>query len=393
MFRQNMRLAILTNILTPYRIPLFEHVSKRVQALRVFLMAEREENRSWMIPAVELDTETLSGVHLKLYGSDTSVHINYGVIRALRHFKPDIILSGGFGPANITALFYCKLASRPFVHWAHLHMRDGAERSITRRWLRHAMIRLADGAVAESSDARDAFVHYGAHADHVLTALMPLDVAHFHDRTAEIRKSPEGRALRDRLGKAVILSIGQLIRRKGIDELFEIYEAVLTSRPDASLLIIGEGPERAKYERRAFERGWQQVHFVGYVQTPDLPKYLAASDVFLFPTLFDPFGLVLSEAMAAELPVVSSIFASSTRDLVVDGMTGFAIDPTHSRESADAVLRLLAMTDWERSAMGRAGYERVRSADAQTSAERIVGFLQMLIDARGPTTAAVHPIR
>lgn len=387
-----MKLAVLTNILTPYRIPLFEAMQKRVDDFAVFLMAEREENRQWNLKDHRFKTSLLPGVHVRPPGYPVSIHWNYGVIPALRRFNPDVVLSGGFSPANMAALVYCKLFRKKFVGWGELMLRDGGALMI-RRMVRRWMIGRSDGAIASTSEARDVFIHYGLEKNQVLTSVMPIDVGHFYQATERFKNNPECPALRekyavrreagsgrqeDRLGP-ILLSVGRITEIKGYRELFNIYERLLEARPDLSLLIVGDGPDRRAYERLAWEKGWSNVHFIGFVQAEELPRFLAISDIFLFHTLYDPFGAVLSEAMAAELPAVSSIHAAATRDLLEEGVTGYCIDPRNTESSAAAVLKVLEKTPEERREMGRAAFERVKQFDIGTSAEAMIRFMESLL--------------
>lgn len=386
-----MKLAVLTNILTPYRIPLFEAMQKRVDDFAVFLMAEREENRQWNLKNHRFKTRLLPGVHVRPPGYPVSFHLNFGVIRALRRANPDVVLSGGFAPANVAAFFYCKLFRKKFVGWGELALRDGGNTSVIRKRIRRWLIRGADGSIASSSEARDVFLSHGAQDDRLLTAVMPIDLNHFHERTERFKDMPECRFLREKYAPKketgdggnplgpILLSVGRVTRTKGYRELFKIYERVLEARPDVSLLVVGDGPDRPACERRARENGWSNVHFTGFVQADELPKYLAISDVFLFHSLYDPFGAVLSEAMAAELPVVSSIHAAATRDLVEEGVTGYRIEPEKTESSAAAVLKALSLTPEKRRAMGRAALARVRQFDIGTSAEAMIRFMESLL--------------
>lgn len=378
-----MKLAIVTNILAPYRLPLFEAMQRRVNDLTVLLMAGREENRQWELDRPRFKTQVLPGMHVRPNGSQVSWHLNYGVIAALRRFDPDAVVSGGFLPANLAGYLYCRLYGKSHVAWAHLTLKDGAERSRVRRLLRRVLVRGSAGCIAESSEAAEAFLHYGSTPDRVLTALMPFDTGHFHDGAARYRQDPARAEMRGRLRGPVLLAMGQLIPRKGYEELFRIYERVLKHVAPLSLLILGDGPERARYEALVARRGWGDVHFLGYIQSAEVPRYLALADAFVFPTLYDPYGLVLAEAMAAELPVLSSIHAASTRDLVLEGVTGFRFDPLDPEDSVAKLLRVLRMSRAERVNMGRAAYEKVRGCDAESSAEAIIRFVRSLAGQSG----------
>ena len=374
-----MKLAVITNILAPYRIPLFAALQRRVERLHVLLMAESEENRSWNLPPCSFEYEVLPGLHLRLPGADVSLHINHGVMRQLREFAPDVVLSGGFTPANLSAWLYCRLTRRAFVAWGELTLQEpAAARSLLRRSVRRLLISQSDGAIASSSDARDAFAHYGLSPTAILTSIMPIDVQYFHSRSVACRAAAGFKLERAQYAPPILLSVGRMSAGKGYQELFAIYEAVLGQRP-VSLLLVGDGPQRAEYEAYVRSRGWSQVHFVGFRQADDVARFLALADVFVFHTLHDKFGAVLSEAMAAELPVVSSIHACATRDLVEDGVTGFRIDPRDIAASTRTLLEVLAMSASERSAVGTAAYHKVRQYNLELTAERMIEFMVSLL--------------
>ncbi|NOS80352.1 MAG: glycosyltransferase family 4 protein [Nitrospira sp.] len=387
-----MNLAVVTNILTPYRLPLFAAIGKRVDRLHVLLMADREENRDWMLETALFQHEILPGFHLKFPGAEVSMHVNHGVMRALRRVNPDVVLSGGFAPANLTAWLYCRLHGRAFVGWGELSMQDVANTPLLKRGLRRMMTSWSEGAIASSSEARDVFLHFGAPTSNILTAIMPIDVEYFHTKAMAWRNSEWFTSERARYSSPILLSVGRLTERKGYRELFKIYEVLVKQRPDVSLLIVGDGPDRAMHESHVRSQNWKHVHFLGFRQTDEVVKYLALADLFIFHTLLDPFGAVLSEAMAAELPVISSIHAAATKDLVDDGVTGFRIDPKHAEQSAQVLLRVLAITSSERAALGRAAYERVRCHDIDITAEHMVDFLNSLGQIRPQPTARRMPV-
>ncbi len=376
-----MRLAVVTNILTPYRIPLFEALAARVSEFTVWLMATREENRQWQLGTPRFHVEVLPGMHVRPRGRMVSLHVNYGMWRALRRWNPDVVLSGGFGPANVAALAYCEWFHKPFVAWGEVTLRDEAAASKMRRLVRRAMLRRAAGALASSSEAREAFLHYGADPGRTVVSLLPIDAAGIQQAVQAHRDTDAYRLARARYRGRVLLSIGRLTAVKGYNELFTIYRRLLAEQPDITLLIVGDGPERASYERYVREQGWTNVHFVGFVQAESLPQWLALADVFVFHTLFDPFGVVLTEAMAAGVPVVSSIHAAATHDLVEEGVTGFRIDPRQALASANTILRALALTPQERSSLTQAAWIRARECDIVPAADDIVRFLESLMTA------------
>lgn len=371
-----MKLVVLTNILTPYRIPLYTELAQHVDEFTVLLMSEREENRQWKLASAPFRTQVLPGVHVRPPGAEVSLHMNYGVIRALRRLNPDVVLSGGFTPANLAAAVYCRLFNKRYFAWGEVTLRDATARSTLRNILRRFIVRSAAGCIASSSEARDAFASYGCDAQKVLLAPMPIDVDFFHDRTRDFKRTPECRALREQYPAPVLLSVGRITHTKGYAELFGIYRRIIETQPGVTLLVVGNGPQRADYEQYVRDAGWSRVFFTGFVQGAELPKYLAIADAFVFHTLFDPFGAVSIEAMAAGVPVAASVHAASTHDFVDDGITGVRIDPREAYASAQAILRLLDLKARQHDALVAAAYQRVKRSDIGTTAAAMLAFMR-----------------
>jgi glycosyltransferase involved in cell wall biosynthesis len=379
----SMKLVVLTNILTPYRIPLYEALQSRVDDFTVLLMAEREENREWRLPSYRFKTEVLPGVHLRPPGYEVSLHINYGVIRVLRRLNPDVVLSGGFAPGNLSALLYCKFFRKKYVGWGELTLKERVDLSWSRKLIRKWITTLSDGSVASSSEAREVFQHYGARPQQILISLMPIEVNSFHEKTMQFRRSSNYELFRSNYSKPILLSVGRITRNKGYRELFNIYQHILHVWPEASLVIVGNGPDRPSCEEEVRKKAWSNVHFIGFLQSNELAPYFSIADVFVFPTLFDHFGAVLSEAMASELPVASSVYAAGTHDLIEEGVTGFRIDPKNAEMSAAAILKILEMKPEERRVLGKRAYERVERCDVEISADEILSFLGSVVHSQG----------
>lgn len=369
-----MNLAIVTNILTPYRIPLFEAISRQVDRLSVLLMAETEENRDWILEAYRFDADVLPGFHLPIRGRETAVHMNYGVTERLRRLNPDLVLSGGFAPANWGALLYCAKHRKPYLAWGELALRSCAGGSRLRHGLRRLICGLSSGAIASSSEAKHVFMHYGIDEKDILLAPMPIDVDYVNSKVAACRAHPGFRDVKSRYPGPVLLSVARLIDAKGYPQLFDMYAEIVKTRPETTLLVVGDGPERERYVNHIAARGWGNLHLVGHVQWRDLMTYYAIADIVVFPSLADTFGAVIAEGMAAELPVISSIHAAATEDLIEEGKTGFVIDPLDISGSIQTILKVLAMPEEELRRVGREAFLRARNIGIEGSARRMIEF-------------------
>jgi len=373
-----MNVCILTNILAPYRIPLFEAIQNQVKRLNVVLMARREKERQWEVDNYGFAAHVLPGLHFKPPGYPFSVHINYGVHGLLKKLDPDVLISGGFAPANISGFMYARKTGKKHLVWGELHAQDLEQASWAKRLVRRKLIAGSSGAIASSSRAREVFVHYGLPDDRVLTSVMPIDVDYFAGSADAFRGTDEWRVLRQRFSSPLLLSIGRLTDSKGYWELFQIYERLLRHHPDAGLLIAGDGPQRPAYESHCRSRGWQGVHFLGFQTPAELIKFMTVSDLFVFHSLRDPFGAVVPEAMAAGTPVIASVHGGATDDLIVEGDTGFRIDPNSFENATCQVLRALELSADRRRQLVDKARQRVFRHTFSASAKEIVDFARSL---------------
>jgi glycosyltransferase involved in cell wall biosynthesis len=135
--------------------------------------------------------------------------------------------------------------------------------------------------------------------------------------------------------KPVILHVGQLILRKGIDQLLESAARLQGEGYEFSLLLVGQGPERKRLERRADELGLKHVCFFGGTRAEEMPAIYRSADCVVFPTLEDVWGLVANEALWSGVPVLVSKFAGCAPEIVPPANI---FDPTDA-EDFDRALR------------------------------------------------------
>lgn len=159
-------------------------------------------------------------------------------------------------------------------------------------------------------------------------------------------------------GSKRLLFVGRLAGVKGVSVLFEALERILPRFPDVHLTLIGDGPERADLEREAQTHGLGgAVTFAGYRSQAEVAEALRETDMLVLPSFAEGVPVVLMEAMAASLPVVTSRVAGIP-ELVEDGISGLLVPPGDENALADAINELL--TNPERCArMGEHGRAKV----------------------------------
>lgn len=169
--------------------------------------------------------------------------------------------------------------------------------------------------------------------------------------TGEFYPGSGGKAVRERLGlgdRPVVVCVSRMVPRKGQDTLIHAWPLVLATTPDATLLLVGDGPYRSRLERMARHLGVDgSVVFTGAPSRAELPGYFDAGDVFAMPCRtrrrgldVEGLGMVFLEAAATGLPVVGGDSGNSA-DAIRDGETGYVVPGTSVADLADRLKRLL----------------------------------------------------
>ncbi|MFY1614724.1 glycosyltransferase family 4 protein [Micromonospora sp. WMMD736] len=195
----------------------------------------------------------------------------------------------------------------------------------------------------------------------------------------------DGSPVRDRYGltgRPVVVCVSRLVPRKGQDVLLRSLPLVRRSVPDASLLIVGDGPDRVRLEKQANEAGLgDAVVFTGAVESEQLPAHYAAGDVFAMPCRtrragqdIEGLGIVYLEASATGLPVVAGN-SGGAPDAVREGETGYVVDGRDPNAVAERLVTLLT----DRSLAKRLGDAGRRWVEAEWHWDRQAARLADLL--------------
>lgn len=199
------------------------------------------------------------------------------------------------------------------------------------------------------------FRHYRVQDDRIVVNHMTVDVAGIIRQSDALAKHKAKSALRKEFGiledQAVFVFVGRLEPYKGIANLLTAFDRVRRDHPEAVLLVVGDGSERKRVLAAA--RSNQNIRFVGRLTPTDVVKAYHCADIALVPSTFEPWGLVVNEAMAVGLPIVVSDRVGCVGDIVRHGETGLVFCAGSTDELESAMLHLLENP--ERSAeMGKA---------------------------------------
>lgn len=175
---------------------------------------------------------------------------------------------------------------------------------------------------------------------------------------------------------AEVLFVGRLLHGKGLSLLLEAVAELRRRGLDVTVTVVGDGPARAEVEAAAHSFGLSaHVRFLGSIGQDDLLARYGAADVFCLPSFAEGIPVVAMEAMAMELPVVTTRIMGIP-ELVEDGTHGLLVPPGRVDALIDALERLVRAPE-ERGRMGAAGREKVRADyDVARSARRMRSVLE-----------------
>jgi glycosyltransferase involved in cell wall biosynthesis len=357
------RVAIVTNIPAPYRLPMYELLAaKQGIELTLFFCSGREPDRNW-----DLENFSFPQVFLRerLFNwHNRFIHANPDLWRAIDSFRPDVVVTTGFNPTHLLAFLYARLRGLP-----HVAMTDGtlaSESSLTfiHRWARRVVYRRTQAFVGASEGSFELYRQYGLPPSAMFKSQLCANNAAFAETEAVPREFD-------------FIFCGRFV--EGKLPLFAIKVAIETSRHlgrPVRMLLVGSGPLEAQMRQEADLNAERvEAHFTGFARQAELPGHYARAKLLLFPTLGDTWGVVANEACAAGVPVLVTQRAGVAGDLVRDGENGRVL-PLDSAAWSEVAATLLAdQIEWER--MSAAARDAVESYTYVNAAEGLALAIEL----------------
>jgi glycosyltransferase involved in cell wall biosynthesis len=368
------RLVVLSEIIAPYRIPVFNALAGEEGIdLHVIFLAETDPKlRQWLVYKDEIcfSHEVLPSWRGRL--GERNLLLNWGLSAALRRASPDAILCGGYNyPASWEAGWWARRHRVPLMVWVESTAHD------RRRWrasveaLKRTFLRSCSAFVVPGKLSAEYLRKYDVQEDAVFAAPNAVDIDFFSRHAESVRA--DAAAYRQKLGlpPRFFLFAGRLVAEKGIFDLLAAYHRLAPElRTNVALVLVGEGPARARFSQRAAHITPGRVQVAGFVQRETLAAYYALADALIFPTRSDPWGLVVNEAMACGLPIVTTTAAGCAADLLAGGWNGYVVSPGDEAGLA-AAMDCLTRNPGLRAQMGTSSRLKIRQYSPQICAAGI----------------------
>lgn len=329
-----MKILFYTNIPSPYRVAFFNELGKYCELTVLFEMDRSvERDASWR----EYKFDNFRGIILKGIRIKTDSAFCPGIIRFLRKNKYDqIVITQLSSITAIWAVMYLHLRGIRYCYegdGGFIGNVKGIKAKIKRFIIGNAVYCFS------TSRAFDEYcIAYGAEKEKIYR--YPLTSVYERDILPRPLTGEEKAEYKKNLGmeeERVILSVGQFIPRKGFDLLIEMSRFL---SPDIGVYIVG-GQAAPEYLEMKEKWDLKRVHFLNFMRKEQIANYYKAADLFVFPTREDIWGLVVNEALANGLPVVSTNRCVAAMEMIELGENGYIVAVDDVAEMQNAVEAIL----------------------------------------------------
>ena len=319
-----MKVLFFTNIPVPYRMDFFNELGKYCD-LTVLMendSAGNSLNRDWL---KSYNVENYLLYILPKIGKASKTRINYGYHKFIKKGKYDIIIVGTYYSVSAMIFIeYLRIKRIPFI----LNSDGGFiknDNTIKYLFKKH-FISAADAYLSTGKMTSDYLKHYGGTKNIYQYPFTSMRKSEIPTTVTTNEMKQEARKANKITEKYVILYVGQLIYRKGIDILLKSIKGI-NKKEEIGLYIVG-GEIKKEYKIIIEEENISNIHFIPFKNKSSLTSFYQAADLFILPTREDIWGLVINEAMSYGLPVITTNKCIAGIELIINNINGFIVPQT-----------------------------------------------------------------
>jgi glycosyltransferase involved in cell wall biosynthesis len=345
---------------SPYQRDLFHALAKRPEiALDVYYLESASPDSPWPEKPVESYEHILPGFWIGAGGA--RLHVNWK-LPALRNY--DIVVMNTLISFTAQWLMRFRLKNKPWFFWGErLRPRQAGWRQRVRDFI-SAPLRRATGIAAIGNRAEKDYRENFPGPAHFSIPYY-CDLQPFISESRPAHKPDE----------IVFLFCGQMIERKGVDLLVAAFERIVATHANARLLLVGREAELPRFLTNAGAETRARITYAGFQPPETLPRFFAQADVFVLPSRYEGWGVVVNQALGAGLPVIYSDAVGAGYDLVEDEINGLKFENGNIDALADKMRRFV--TDREFSAkLGKTSKQKSREWLPEAGAEKWIKIFQ-----------------
>lgn len=329
-----MQVVFLTTIPSPYRVAFFNEWGKLCDLTVIFeRKSSADRDDTWK----NVDARNFKPIYLQGINIKANKAFCPSVIKTIKELTFDVFIVGGYNtPTAMLAAQYLRRKHIPYILNA-----DGGyvkkDSPIVEKAKRH-FISSAAMWICTSERTKEYFTHYGAEPE--LIRKYPFTSLYRENILNKPVSDDEKEKIRQRFGISedkMVMSVGQFIHRKGFDVLLRAKRKL----PENTGLYIIGGTETEEYKSIVEEFHLQNVHFLPFMKPVELAEYYKSADVFAFPTREDIWGLVINEAAAYGLPIVTTYNCIAGLEMIENSKNGFIVLTGDEDTLAEKIRKLL----------------------------------------------------
>jgi glycosyltransferase involved in cell wall biosynthesis len=308
--------------------------------------------------------------------------INPGLWKLIRdgHFDA-VLVSGYFYASAWISIAAAKWYGVPLLFITDSHsLHSWASQSKWKLRIKKVLVTkifsLGNALLALSSGGVEHLKRLGFSSNRIVLAPYVVDNAWWSEEAARVDRNAVRSSWRISANGTVVLFCAKLQRWKAPMDVLRAF--AMANIPNAYLVFAGEGPERSNLEDEVTELGLgDRVRFLGFLNQSQLPSTYCAADLLVLPSLYEPFGLVVNEAMLCGLPVVVSDHVGARFDLVHPNESGY-IFPVGDVKALAGILKQVLPDVAKRARMGSAARQQMREWSPKEFVESIVHIVNLV---------------
>lgn len=360
-----MKVLFLTNVPVPYRVSFFNELGKKCDLTVLFeKSASDERDDSWK----QYSFINFKGILLKGKSVDVDSAVCLEVVKYLDGGYDEIVVTDFWTPTGMIAIQYMRL--KGIKYWLESDGGTPKDGKGIKERIKRYFVKNAKGYFSTSQEHDRFYVVYGADPHKIVR--YPFTSLECKDILPEIPPKSEKDCLRRKLGlyeKSIIITVGRFSYMNGFGKGYDaVLRAASQLSHDYGWYIVGGQPTE-EFKKMTADMELQNVHYVDFMSKEALIEYYKAADLFVLMTVSDVWGLVINEAMACGLPVITTDKCAAGVELVTDGENGYLVSVGDDKALAQRAGEILN-SQLQMETMGNASLKRIKNYTIEKMAEK-----------------------
>jgi glycosyltransferase involved in cell wall biosynthesis len=355
--------------MAPYKVALFNELNERISNLHVVFVAEKESRRDWNInySVVNFSYDLLFKGSID---KTNSFKIALKTWNKLKELSPDSLIICDY--SNIfgwIALLWGKFKNNKMVFWL-ASTKDDREHYFPKEPIKQFFLKHFDLHLAPGKKTKEYLEYMKVDSNKIIETGYGVENDFYLNIKDKIDHSELNSGFKSYSTKKHFLFVGRLSEEKNIFTLLEAFGNV-SKNSDWGLILLGNGPLKENIKDYLNVNDlYDKVHMPGFIHQNEIANYYAFSDVFILPSISEPWGLVVNEAMLYELPVIVSNKCGCVPELVHNGYNGFTFEPADQR-SLERLMRDFIDDKYNITDMGTKSLQIVLKHSPESVSENI----------------------